>query len=50
MSATGSAAGDAGKGVGERSTEVLLALFPGAIQIGWFGLLLWVTYQIADAI
>jgi hypothetical protein len=50
MNTLASTAGEASKGLGERGTEFLLALFLGAIQLGWLGLLLWVIYQIAVAI
>ena len=50
MSAIGSTAGEQTGGHGERSMAFLLALFLGAIQVGWLGLLLWVAYQIIGAI
>jgi len=40
----------AGTTKGERSTTFMLALFLGVIQIGWLGLLLWVTYQVVGAV
>lgn len=35
---------------GERNMTLMLALFLGATQVGWLGLLLWVTCQIVSAI
>lgn len=43
------AAGASGE-TSERSVIVMLALFLGAIQLGWLGLLLWVGHQIVGAI
>jgi len=40
----------AGTSRGERSTTFMLALFLGGIQVGWLGLLLWVTYQVVGAV
>lgn len=40
----------AGASRGERSTTFMLALFLGAIQVGWLGLLLWVAYQIVGVV
>lgn len=50
MIATGSTVAGASTESGERSMTFMLALFLGAIQIGWLGLLLWVIYQIARAV
>lgn len=50
MIAIGSAAGEETEDHGERGMALVLALFLGAVQAGWLGLLLWVTYQIIGAI
>jgi hypothetical protein len=50
MIAMGSTADAASEAATERGMALMLALFLGAIQIGWLGLLLWVAYQIAGAI
>lgn len=50
MIATGSTAAGASTETGGRSMTFMLALFLGAIQAGWFSLLLWVIYQITRAI
>lgn len=50
MIAIGSAAGEEAEGRGERGMAFMLALFLGAVQVGWLGLLLWVTCQIIGAI
>ncbi len=50
MIATDSMAADSVEGRSERSMTLVLALFLGAVQIGWLGLLLWVAYQIVGAI
>jgi len=50
MIAIGSTAGEESEGHGERSMAFMLALFLGAVQVGWLGLLLWVINQIVRAI
>lgn len=50
MIAFDSTVSGASEGAGERSVTLMLALFLATIQVGWLGLLLWVTYQIVSAI
>ncbi|WP_306224481.1 hypothetical protein [Bosea beijingensis] len=50
MTALDSTAAGVSKESDERSMTVMLALFLGAIQIGWLCLLLWVACQIVGAI
>jgi hypothetical protein len=50
MIAIGSTAGEEREPYGERGMAFMLALFLGAVQVGWLGLLLWVTCQIIGAI
>ncbi len=50
MIAIGSTAGEESEAQGERGMAFMLALFLGAVQVGWLGLLLWVICQIIGAI